>query len=818
VSSIVFIQSFTTQRIYPLILSGILLCLAFTGVQAQQTSVSVAGQVLDQHGAVVPAVTLTLIPQEPNTNTGAFTQTTQTDSHGRFDFASVASGIYRLTAVGEGFATASRIITVEPNTRVDADITLSLSQIAENIIVTGAQIIGDTESQRRIPGTVDVLDRRTLESSRIFTFTEALRKIPGINVRDEEGFGLRPNIGIRGLNPTRSTRVLLLEDGIPLTYAPYGDNASYYHPPIDRFESIEVVKGSGQILYGPTTVGGVINYITPNPPEQPAGSITLVGGTRDYFNGHVNYGGTWGRTGLLFDFLRKQGEGARENVRTGLNDFNFRSVTTIGERQAITTRFNYYGERSQNTYSGLTEAEYAANPRGNAYLHDRFYGDRFGGSLTHALVFSPNLVLTTDIYGSHFSRDWWRQSSNSLQRPSTTTGGNEGRLRDYFNFGIAPHFRASSRFAGIRNETDFGFRFHFEDQQRLQKNGATPTARDGVLVEDNERRATAYSAFVQNRFDIGRFSITPGLRLEHIRYSRTNRLLNVTGNTNLTQIIPGIGVAYRAIGNTTIFAGVHRGFAPPRVEDVISNTTGSSVELDAELSWNYEVGFRTAPRRGLQFEAAFFRMNYENQIVPASVAGGIGALLTNGGETLHQGMEFSGRVESNLFFISPHNIYFRAAYTYLPVAEFRGARFSNIPTFTTTGITGNRLPYAPEHLVNATVGYSHRSGFDALLEVVRIGNQFGDDLNLINPLTDARFTQASANQAARLRLANSGQLGLIPSSTVWNATVNYNVERLHTTFFLTAKNLFDQLYIADRARGILPGTPRLVQVGVKYRF
>jgi Fe(3+) dicitrate transport protein len=447
---------------------------------------------------------------------------------------------------------------------------------------------------------------------------------------------------------------------------------------------------------------------------------------------------------LLFDFVRKQGEGARANVRTGLNDFNFKSVTTIGERQALTTRFNYYGERSQITYSGLTEAEFAADPRGNEFLNDRFYGNRFGASATHSLVFNSNLVLSTDVYASSFSRDWWRQSSNSLQRPNRlgadadcrstadlyTTCGNEGRLRDYFNFGIAPHLRASHRLFGARNETDLGFRFHYEDQNRLQKNGDTPTARDGALVENNERKSSAYSGFIQNRFDIGNFSITPGVRLEHIRYSRTNRLLNVSGETNVTQLVPGIGVAYRAPGNTTIFAGAHRGFAPPRVEDVINNTTGGSIELDAELSWNYEFGFRTAPHRGLQLEATFFRMDYENQIVPASIAGGIGALLTNGGETLHQGAEFSGRIESNLFFTSPHNFYFRTAYTYLPTAEFLGTRFSSISTFANTSINGNRLPYAPEHLVNATFGYAHRSGFDTLIEAVRVSDQFADDLNL----------------------------------------------------------------------------------------
>ena len=231
-------------------------------------------------------------------------------------------------------------------------------------------------------------------------------------------FGLRPNIGIRGLNPTRSTKVLLLEDGIPLTYAPYGDNASYYHPPIDRFETVEVLKGSGQILYGPQTIGGVVNYITRTPPEKASGSLTLVGGNRDYFNGHANFGGTFRSTGLLFDITRKQGEGARDQHRSGLSDFNFKSVTAIGTRQALTTKFNFYRERSQVSYSGLTEAEYAADPRANPFFNDRFYGDRFGASATHAVVFNQNATLTTTLYGSYFRRHWWRQSSNSAQRPN----------------------------------------------------------------------------------------------------------------------------------------------------------------------------------------------------------------------------------------------------------------------------------------------------------------------------------------------------------------------------------------------------------------
>jgi len=785
-------------------------------VAAQSNGVTLSGRVLDQLGAAVEGATVTLRLESRNDE-----RTGITDTSGAFVFEQLAPGSYRLRATRSGFALVDREVSIRAGaSRSNVELTLQAASLAEAVVVTSSSIAGIPEVVERIPGSVDVLEREMLELSRAFTSSEALRKVSGVNVRDEEGFGLRPNIGIRGLNPTRSTKVLLLEDGIPLTYAPYGDNASYYHPPIDRFESVEVLKGSGQILYGPQTIGGVVNYITRTPPEHTSGSLTLVGGNRDYFNGHADFGGTFGNTGLLFDLTRKQGEGARAQHRAGLSDFNFKSVTTLGARQALTGKFNFYRERSQVSYSGLTEAEYAADPRANPFFNDRFYGDRFGASATHAFVFNANATLATTLYGSYFRRHWWRQSSNSAQRPNrlgvdadcrsfadlNTTCGNEGRLRTYYFFGVEPHLNVRHKLFGVRSETDFGVRAHYETQERLQKNGDLPDSRDGVLAEDNERRNQAYSGFVQNRFLFDKFTVTPGVRVEHIEFQRANRLANggrgVSGRTALTQFIPGLGVSYQPAARLTVFAGVHRGFAPPRTEDIINNATGGSIELDPELSWNYELGFRAAPRRGLRVEATLFRMNYENQIVPASLAGGVGSALTNGGSTLHQGAELTGRVDSGALLGNRHNFYLRVAYTFLPTAKFTGARFSSITGFTGVRITGNRLPYAPENLVNANLGYSHPSGLDALLEGVYVGRQFGDDLNLRTPPPGRR----------------DGQLGIVPGYAVWNAAVNYHVEQLRSTFFVTAKNLFDRTYIVDRARGILPSSPRLVQAGLKFRF
>ena len=799
---------FGARRIYVLAAAIVLAVAAAAPANGQvdTRTVSLTGQVVDQTGAVVPQASV--IARRLSTGVE---RRVEADGEGVFSMVELQPGDYEVSVARAGFAAALQRVALrigESRLRFE----LRVGNLTEDVVVAAGEIAGSHQRLRRLPGSVDTIDRETLDQSRVMTTNEALRKVAGLHVRDEEGFGLRPNIGIRGLNPTRSTKVLLMEDGIPLTYAPYGDNASYYHPPIDRFERLEVMKGGAQIAYGPQTIGGAVNYLTPKPPMQRSGSLTLMGGNREYFNGHGSYGATIGRTGFLVDYMRKQGDGARENLNFKLNDVNGKVVHGVGANQTWTFRGNYYGEDSNVTYSGLRQDEYLANRRANPFSNDFFYADRYGASATHAVALSGDLAMTTNVYWSSFRRHWWRQSSNSAQRPNDsadpscggmanlhTTCGNEGRLREYSAWGVEPRVSMHHRAFGVASETDFGIRAHFEDQDRLQQNGDTPAARTGVLVESNVRTNAAYAGFVQNRILFGGWTVTPGVRLERVLYERTNRLANagagVTGDTDLTRVIPGVGVSHTTGEQVTLFAGVHRGFAPPRTEDIISNT-GGVVELDPELSWNYEAGVRSALRPGVGVDATFFRMDYENQIVPASLAGGVGATLTNGGATLHQGLELRAQIDSAPIMNSAHDIYLRVAYTYLPVAEFTGTRFSNISGFGSVSVSRNRLPYAPERMAVVGVGYAF-GAFDGRVEAVHTTDQFTDDLNTVAPTPD-------------------GQRGLIAGHTEWNAAVNYTIRR--TTVFLTVKNLSDELFIVDRSRGILPGSPRLVQAGVRIGF
>jgi Fe(3+) dicitrate transport protein len=679
--------------------------------------------------------------------------------------------------------------------------------IVADVVMPRLEVIGTPERLEHIPGSGQILSKEELEQSRVFTVNEALRKVPGIHVRDEEGFGLRPNIGIRGLNPTRSTKVTLLEDGIPLVYAPYGDNASYFHPSIERFERIEVLKGAGQNIFGPQTIGGVINYITPTPPREFAGSIAATGGNRDYFNGKLQLGGN----NMLLDITRKQGHGARDNTDHEINDLNFKAVIDLGGHQALTLRASYFTEDSTVTYTGLTEAEYRNfGPRYNPFKNDKFETERTGLSTTHQVQLAEEALLTTNLYYSYFGRDWWRQSSTTTDTQGGAAGiafrdarlagnrvnpdllnSNQGRLRNYHTWGIEPRLTLEHGAFGVKNELTAGLKAHFEEQKRKQKNGTSPTGRDGTLVEDNVRQTKAYSGFIQNRFLFGNWTLTPNLRYEFIDSTRTNRLPGgVKGTDTFDKWMPGLGGTYNPLKKLTIFAGVHQGFAPPRTEDIIG-LAGTSTDVGPEESTNWELGLRAEPFTGASLDATLFRNDFSRQIAVGSIAGGATPLAE--GETRYQGLEFSGRLGfADGWFV-------RGAYTYLPTAEQTTAFKQVVGGATVTGsAAGKRLPYAPKQQLTAALGYA-KGALEAQLEAVYVGEQFSDFAN-----TDT----AAAN----------GQFGKITDYTIWNAALNYKLDKKGLTLFVTVKNLADKTYIVDRTRGILPGSPRLVQVGLKYNF
>lgn len=710
-------------------------------------------------------------------------------------------------------------------------------------------------------GSTSVIDKDTLERDRVFTVNEALRKAPGVYVRDEEGLGLRPNIAFRGQNPFRSTKVLFLEDGIPFNFAPYGDNDIYFHPPIERYDGIEIYKGADLTQFGPQTINGAINYLTPRVPTTPGGFVSFTGGNRDYLSGQARYGGMiknvpgLDAVGGVADFLHKESMGNRDNTFATVDDANLKGIIDVDARNRLTLRGDFFYQDEEGAAFGLTDAEYRKlGARYNPDKNARFINDRWAASATWEHSFNNDVTLETRFYWQQYERNWWRQQNQFPTENQCETRGiagyvadrengvpvdldqcnyNVGRLRQYETWGVAPTLHAKHDLFGTESQLDAGFRAHFERQYRRRIVVNSPYADDYsngfTLQERNERFADAYSGFVQNKFMWNDWTFTPGVRVESVSYEERNLLPGgKQGRNGLTEILPSFAMTYTPIDEATFFFGIHRGFAPPRVEDTINRGTGAPVSVGPELSWNTEFGVRTRPMRGVKADLTYFHNDFST-LTALGTIGGVDTPVAQG-QALYEGIELMARADFGQMFDSDHNPYAQVAYQWLPTAEtttpFRcvddsgqaaGSMSATFTRFCPGGnvfgsAAGKRAPYAPESLLTATLGYSHANGFDAHLEAVFTSEQYADFMNLNN--ADDMPVIAGSDRDA---LIKSGQFGKINDYVVVNFATSYKVQKDLTLFF-TMKNMLDNTYIVDRVRGIQPGMPRLVQAGFRYDF
>lgn len=767
---------------------------------------SIWGVVSDPNGRPAPGIRVEVQPGG---------RVAQSGPAGEFTFDGVTPGQYTVNAESRHFET----VTVE-GIRVVAGEQVRVDVPLRNLRVNHVQIdvIGSDHevALREIPGSAYLISRETLASSRAIDANEVLRQAPGLHIREDSGpVGMRLNIGIRGLNPDRSRTLLVLEDGLPVSLAPYGEPEMYYSPPIDRMSRVEILKGSGSIVHGPQTIGGVLNFITPDPPAHPQGTLELTGGQYGFFSGQASYGGTRDNIGWYINALRKQGDGWRDFF-FDINDVTSKLNVAISETHRLGLKIGFYDERSNSTYLGLTDLQFRTNPAFNAVPDDFLKIRRYSGSVLHQAVLSPRALLSTSLFGYTTSRNWRRQDFDRVARagvayrsvagdPSVpgdaiylrnSTGNNN---REFDVAGAETRLGLEHETLGLRQRLEAGVRYLYEQHRDRRIDGSGYMALSGVIREDEVRNGGAASGFVQNRILVGgKLSITPGLRLERYAFDRnilrqpvngTPADVSIRKGDSVLKPIPGIGAAWQAAAPLTLFAGVHRGFAPPRVKDAITRA-GVSLELDAELSWNYEVGARLESGRGVRAGATLFTTDFENQIIPAAQSGGATTSLINGGETLHRGAEFELAADWDRITGSRAGIITEVRYTWLPDARF------------TSGIyRGNRLPYAPEHLFTVRTGYRRR-GFSVHLDGTRAGSQFGDNLQTVAGSPD-------------------GTVGLLPAYWVWNISGGHEFRRERFTVepFVAVKNLADEVYISSRAPlGIQPGMFRQVNGGVKFRF
>jgi Fe(3+) dicitrate transport protein len=775
----------------------------------------IKGNIRSMEGEAVPYATISVV----GTVKGAYT-----DMNGEFQIFNLEDGTYTLKISAVGYKPIYREVEVRDGQIQE----LSLAFEDHGAEMPQITVIADRDRMfSRIPGSVSYIDKKDIQQMAPISGNEALRRSPGVHVVDEEGLGMRVNIGIRGLDPSRSRSVLVMEDGVPVALAPYGEPEMYYTPAIDRMAGIEILKGSGQILYGPQTIGGVVNYITPNPPQEQEGSVFIQGGQGGFFSGLVNYGNTIGNTGVQVNLLKKRADNVGP-TEFDITDFNTKLLFNMSDRSELGVKVGVYDEVSNSTYIGLNQVMYDQGGQDFTRLapDDQLDVRRFSLSFSHRYKFNENVKLRTIAYGYTTTRNWNRQDfaiNSANTPPNDWTGvvwgdrevpggaifmrdGTGNRMRQFEVAGFEPRLEARHNLFNIKNDLIVGTRFLYERAFEQRVNGTKAGVASGNLVEDEVRTGHALSAYAQNKFNLSdKFVLSAGVRMENFNYERDIHRRNfpevgirdtmlVAGN-NITEIIPGVGFTYNPNPKMNIFGGVHKGYAPPRTKDAIT-AVGDVLDLDAEESWNYELGFRSDVKRWLFMEMTAFRMDFSNQIIPvAEAAGGIGFGVINAGATLHQGIE-----SALVFDIGQMAGFNRINLTYDINATYVQSTFSEDRFKGDVNINGNRTPYAPEWFINSALTLETNMGLGARLTANYVGDQFTDEVNSVDPSMD-------------------GRNGLMPSYFLMDANVFYNVGKWNSRFNLSVKNMFNERYIASRRpQGIRVGIPRFITMGYEFRF
>lgn len=731
-------------------------------------------------------------------------------------------------------------ILASPNLLADDAVVIELDDLEEETEQADeprrlgeVEVIGQTPDEvDSVPGSASVVTREDLERQGPMSGNEVVRTLPGVHVRDEEGIGLRPNFGIRGLDPSRGRTLLVLEDGVPIALAPYGEPELYYAPAIERMERLELVKGSGSILFGPQTIGGVLNYITPQPPQELTVTADLRGGTFGYLHGQATVGDTIGDVGYLLGVMHKRYQGAR-GLNLELTDITGRLRYEFAPTTDLGVKFHLYDEFSNATYLGLTTPQFENERDDNFAIYDELPVRRFGASTTLNHIFGESVLFQTTAYGHYISRNWNRQDfdrsdegrdyeriidGSGRDLTDGTTRPDDGsaiyfrdtmgsRNRAFLVGGIEPRATIDYELGGIDNELIVGTRAHVEitDEQRV--NSDAPDSSDPFVRDEEVRRGFALAAYAQNRFMLmeQRLKISPGLRVESFWSEREIQRTRVDGeptdldpprsnSDQVVALIPGLGVSYEVIDELTLFAGLHRGFSPPRTKDAVT-TDGDLLELDAEFSLNYEVGTRVHVQDYLAAQVAGFVLDFSNQIIPPSEFGGVvsddAGGLVNAGETTQFGVETDVTFDAGALAELGFGIPLSVAYTWVN-AEFGDSWREEI--------VGNRLPYAPEHRLSGRLGFEHPLGISAQLSGLYISEQFTDTGNTVEATSD-------------------GLAGRIDPYLLIDARVAYNHHPWGVTFYVAGKNLTDEYYVSSRApRGIQPGAPRQIFGGVRAIF
>lgn len=636
-------------------------------------------------------------------------------------------------------------------------------------------VVGNSlEDIKKTPGAVSIVTKEELQLKQPISTEAALKTVPGITIKPEEESSIVSNIGMRGLSSGDGNKyVVILEDGVPVAPGAFTGNQRYYNPRIQRMESIEVLKGSSALKYGPNNVAGVINFKTKQPEDGFA--VTTRVGSFDYKEGLIEAGGKTTDGNMIggINIVTIDSDGF-QNKGYKTEDVMLKAGMALGDKQWLGVKLTHYDNEANISYRGQSLAQFQNRVKDNPAPNDYFYTQRNSIDFNHEWNIDPDVKLNSLMYYTKMNRDYHRYgvASNLALNSNTgwifnnTLGKND---RDFERRGFESRLKINHNNFGIKNELEVGIRLADE---KFTQDGST------VGYQGNNN-----ALFAENKFYINdKFALIPGVRVENYELKRTG---TKTGVTKDTVLVPGLGSIYQISPTAQVYGSVYRGFAAPSNISDLSLDDNTLADLPAQVSTNYEVGVRGV-ESGLRYELTAFLIDFKNQNVTSNSQNGT---PTTAGSTIHQGFEMAAG------YAFKNGISLDGALTYIPVAKFRGTRG-------TTAIDGNRITYTPEFTGNITLGYKYEKLKTALVASY-VGSQFTD----------------VANTTAIAAGTTSGGFwtGKLDAYTLLDLHTTYSVDK-QLSIYGTINNITDKHYIASLRQGIYAGPSRSLMVGARYKF
>jgi Fe(3+) dicitrate transport protein len=529
--------------------------------------------------------------------------------------------------------------------------------LAQSFEMPDISVLGGREEFKE-PGSVQVINSEQLKEKPSTDPHEVLSQVSGLYVREEDGYGLRPNIGLRGAHSNRSSKITLLEDGVLVSPAPYSAPAAYFFPMMQKVNAIEVFKGPSTLKYGPNSIGGAINLISRPFESNGNTEISLKYGQFNTLQLGGHHQLNLGRLQLLVEAHRWQSDGFKELPKDDFTGFykddvmlKARFDLTKDQSHILDLKVNWSDEKSYETYLGLSNSDFTDSPfqRYASSANDQFDHVYWAKELRLFSQWSDKISTQATLYRHDFTRTWAKfdrfddiniDVQNVLLNP---TGANETyyqvltgeadstaaellrygiNARDYYSQGLNLEMDWAVYESDTRSfSLDTGVLFHQDEIDRNHSarnynmlNGRPVFTGSEFLDTENQEidRSDVFRGYAVAEMSVHKLTLRFGSRYESVASRRNDKLSTERVLRQDDIWIPGGGLSYQLTDNQMLFFGAHKGITLPG--------PGEVDQVKPEEAINYELGYRFQDQ--LFLEVVAFYSDYKNLLGTCSFSAG----------------------------------------------------------------------------------------------------------------------------------------------------------------------------------------------------